>query len=230
MGVPQPLDRDVHGFAIYVDPSSCPWSQEQPGTGKERLVKAAKPSRLLKSSQPLGREGSTRRGPPGMKVVPFRETLEFEQVVKQYFLEARKQPCQYWARDYLASLFPHLGQRAESGWGGPGHGGEEPSLQFNTPASLVTRIQVQTPPHRCFPASAPLCSVEICSEMNLKRYVGRQPTAPAPRGLLTWASLPTPVTTPTRPHSPSPSAPTGTSGMLQTFPSQLLIRLFLPHS
>lgn len=57
--VPQPLDRDVHGFTIYVDPSSCPRGQEQPGTGRERLAKAAKPSQQMKSSQPLGREGST---------------------------------------------------------------------------------------------------------------------------------------------------------------------------
>lgn len=71
VGVPQPLDRDVHGFAIYVDPSSCPWGQEQPGMGRERLAKAAKPSRLMNSSQLLGREGWTELGPPGMKMVPF---------------------------------------------------------------------------------------------------------------------------------------------------------------
>lgn len=33
VGVSQPLHGDVHGFAIYVDPSSCTWCQEQPGEG-----------------------------------------------------------------------------------------------------------------------------------------------------------------------------------------------------
>lgn len=148
----------------------------------------------------------------------------------KHFLEAKKQPCWYWARDYLASLSPRLGQRAGSGWDGPSHGGEESGLRLNGPASLVTGIQGKTPPRRCFTASAPLCPVDMCVEMNLERCVGRQPTLPAPRGLLTWVSLSTPVTTPTWPRSPSPSAPTGTSGMLQSFPSRLLIMVFLTHS
>ena len=42
VGVLQPLDRDVHGLAVYVYPPSRPGGQEKPETGR-MLVKVARP-------------------------------------------------------------------------------------------------------------------------------------------------------------------------------------------
>ena len=42
VGVLQPLDRDVHGLAVYVYPPSRPGGQEQPETGRRMLAKVAR--------------------------------------------------------------------------------------------------------------------------------------------------------------------------------------------
>lgn len=57
VGVPQPLDRDVHGFAIYVDPPPRSRGQEQPGAGREVLARAAEPGWILNSEQLPERQG-----------------------------------------------------------------------------------------------------------------------------------------------------------------------------
>ena len=43
VGVLQPLDRDVHGLAVYVYPPSRPGGQEQPETGRRMSAKVARP-------------------------------------------------------------------------------------------------------------------------------------------------------------------------------------------
>ena len=43
VGVLQPLDRDVHGLAVYVYPPSRPGGQEKPETGRRMLAKVARP-------------------------------------------------------------------------------------------------------------------------------------------------------------------------------------------
>ena len=44
VGMLQPPDRDVHGFAVYVYPPPRPWGQEQPETGRKMSAKVARPS------------------------------------------------------------------------------------------------------------------------------------------------------------------------------------------
>lgn len=62
----------------------------------------------MKSSQLLAREGlmdmtCVSQGESGPF---FGDTKKSEQVVKQHFLEARKQPCQYWEYACLTWVFP----------------------------------------------------------------------------------------------------------------------------
>lgn len=56
--MPQPLDCDVHGFAIDVDPPPRPWGQEQPGAWRELLAKVARP-KLVHRKFTAASEGGT---------------------------------------------------------------------------------------------------------------------------------------------------------------------------
>ena len=97
VGVLQSLDRDVHGFAVYVYPPSCPWGQEQPET--EENVSKGSQTTSVNETFPAAWE----RGLADVTQVAGAEhgpllgdTGEFQRAVQERLLEARKLLCQPW--------------------------------------------------------------------------------------------------------------------------------------